>query len=220
MPETKRTSRELGPRILEALRVNEEMTVIGIRRALGLDDKKGWTLVNNALRELVKTGCAEKTGKAKYKYLKEPVDDAYLKTQKRMVRIIRIRTKKQEPFTAKILSELSDCSFGWAGRYIKHLVDNGIIERAGYIRQHTRGARAPAYLADEDRLNDNWPALRRRKGTAELDSIMSDLREKAHRIAGFAKPDLESLKEVIDNASEIIALADKAREKVQKNARS
>jgi hypothetical protein len=219
-PETTRTSRELGPRILEALRVNREMTMIGLRRSLGLEGTSGWNLINNAASELVRTGCIEKSGRAKLRYLREPVDDGYLTTQKRMARVIRIRTKRMEPFTVKELAALSDCSENWASRYIKHLLSHGCIEKTGSKRQFKRGAKAPSYLGVEEKLNDNWPALRRRKSTTGQDKLISAIRENAHRIAGFAKPDPDSLEEVKAQAREIIELADKAKKAIEKNGRT
>jgi hypothetical protein len=218
-PETTRTARDLGPRILEALRINREMTMIGLRRSLGLEGKSGWDLISNAAKELVKTGCIEKSGRAKFRYLQEPVDDSYLSTQKRMARVIRIRTKRVEPFTVKKLASLSDCSNNWAGRYIRHLLNHGCLEKVGSKRQFERGAKAPTYLGAEEKINDNWPALRRRKSTARQDKLISGIRENAHRIAGFAKPDPGSLDEVKVQAREIIELADMAKKEIEKNAR-
>ena len=217
--ETKRTSRELGPRILEALRVNREMSMIGLRRSLGLEGKSGWNLINNAAREFIRTGCIEKSGRAKLKYVREPVDDRYLSTQKRMARVIRIRSKRVDPFTVRELASLSECTENWASRYIKHLLNHGCLEKVGSKKQFSRGPRAPSYLAADDKINENWPALRRRKSTSKLDKLISGIRENAHRIAGFAKPDPDSLEEAKSQAREIIELADKAKKEVEKNGR-
>jgi hypothetical protein len=169
------------------------MTIKGLQAALELPGPKGYDRVSRAIRDLKRARFIERTGRGTYRYVGEPEDLDYTRSQKRMVRIIRIRTKRREPFTARKLSELSESSLSWAKRYIRLLVKKGYLKNVGFERIGRSKVRAPVYLADDTRLNDAWPAMRRQKKTAEIDDALSRIREMAYQVARDCEANRESL---------------------------
>jgi len=184
----------LQSRVLEAIRAAGEggIRVVTIRDQLGLDGPNDYPRISNACRDLARTGRVKKVAAATFEYVGEPKDLNYTTSQRRMVRVIRIRSKRREPFTVRRLSELAGCTLDWAQRYAKFLREKGFIEKAGMV---TVGCtRAPVYLAVDEKLNDEWPALRRQKKTRAVDNDVAKLREMAFRIGRELKADKESLK--------------------------
>ncbi|MBW2052736.1 MAG: MarR family transcriptional regulator [Deltaproteobacteria bacterium] len=180
-------------RTLDAIRANGQMTVKELQEALLLPGAKGYARISKAAQDLMKAGYVERIAPATYRYLGEPRDLDYLQTQKRMVRIIRIRTKRREPFTARKLAELSDCSADWAKRYIKRLLTSGHLEKVSYELLGPSRVKAPTYLAMDEKLNEEWPTMRRQKKTSKLDHAAKKIREMAYQAAANCQADRESL---------------------------
>ncbi|MBW2090933.1 MAG: hypothetical protein JRI34_02265 [Deltaproteobacteria bacterium] len=181
-------------RTFEAIKAAGEITIRGLQEALGLPGSKGYARISHATQDLVRAGYIKRTSPATYKFVRGPRDLDYSQAQKRMVRIVRIRTRRHEAFTARILSELSGCSLDWAKRYISFLLKSGYLERVGYTRTGPKNSKAAAYLGVEERLNDEWPAMRRRAKTSELDEAVARVKALAFRVAREVVGTRESLR--------------------------
>jgi len=180
-------------RVLEAVRAAGEMTVKGLQAALSLPGEKGYARISRAAQDLMKAGYIHRAAPGTYRYAGEPRDIEYCTRQRRMARVIRIRTTRHEPFTARELAELAEVSLDWSQRYISFLVQQGFLETAGVKRVGPSRVKAPVYLASLGRLNDDWPVLRRQRRTAGLDTVAARIREGALTLARDCRASRESL---------------------------
>ncbi|MBW2062624.1 MAG: hypothetical protein JRI95_13835 [Deltaproteobacteria bacterium] len=197
-------------RTFEAIKASGEITIKGLQEILGMPGSKGYARISHAARDLMLAGYIERTAPATYKYVREPKDLDYAKAQKRMVRVIRIRTRRQEPITARKLSELSDCSLDWSRRYVNYLVKNGYLERTGFERVGQSKVKASVYLGVESKLNDDWPSIKRQRKTAKLDRITAKIRERALTVARECQASRESLAVTADHLRDMISLIENA----------
>lgn len=158
-----RVQGSLQSRVFAAIKAAGEIGAKDLRDALGITESKDVDRVAYAIKDLRKAGHIVRTGRARYRFGRERKDIEYVDGQRRMMRVIRIRTKKAEPFSARTLAELADISRDWAVRCVRFLVREGFMERVGVEHVGPSRVRAPVYLAVEGKLNDEWPAYRREK---------------------------------------------------------
>ena len=199
--------------LLDVARVNGQITLKGLQSALGFEGANGYARISRAALDLMKSGHLVRVAPGTYRYVEKRTDLDYSKGQSRMVRVIRIRTKMQEPFTSRKLSELSDCSLDWSKRYVRFLFDKGLLIRVGFERAGR--TKAPSYLGVEDRLNEDWPAMRRRKKTSEVDSMLEQVREKAYQVARVCQADPESLQFIRGALSHMADLVENVMKKAK-----
>jgi len=197
-------------KVFDIIKANREMTVKGLQTAMNLPGQDGYNRISTACQSLKRAGSVRKSGKGTYRFVKEPGDIDYCRTQQRMIRVIRIRTKRQEPFTARVLSELTDSSLDLAKRYIVLLKKEGFIEAVGKTRVGKSNVPTPVYLANEDKLNDEWPAKRRRRKTSEMDEIVINIRDIAYRIARECEANRESIMAIDEHLKTMTDLTRKA----------
>lgn len=204
-------------RTLEAIKTSGEITVKGIQSLLQLPGPEGYARICHAVRDLTRAGYIERSGRAQYRYVGEPKGLDYADGQKRMVRIIRIRTKRSEPVTARQLAELAEVSFDWAKRYIALGMRHGYLERVGTART---GANIPVrlYQGVQDKLNDEWPVIKRHAKTEEVDQAVANVREMSLKIAHQCNGWLRTMLEVKETLGTMMAAVDRAIELMKKGS--
>ncbi len=197
-------------RVYETIKAAERMTIKGLQEVLGLPGPKGYARISRACCELMKGGYIARVRPGTYEYAGEPKDLEYMKTQQRMMRVIRIRTRRREPFSVTRLAELSECSRYWAKRYVTFLARKGFIERVGFERVGANRARAGLYLGVEEKLNTDWPCMKRRAKTAHLDEKVAEVRRLALQVSRECDSNRAALKETIGKLWAAIGIAQKA----------
>lgn len=203
-------------RTLDAIKASGEITIKGLQAALGLDGARGYARVSMAAQSLMKAGYIERSAPGTYKFIREPQDMDYSGAQRRMVRVIRIRTRKRSPITARALSELAGCSLDWAKKYLTFLSKQDFIERVGFERVGPCKVKAAAYLGNDERLNEDWPALRRNKKTSEIDGLVERLRGMAFSAAEKCEADEGKLMSLKANVIAMGRLVDEAIEMLKR----
>ena len=188
---------------LQAIKASGETTVKALQETLGLDGEKGYARVSRATQDLRKAGYIEKTAPATYRYVGTPLDLKYSKGQIRMMRLIRIRTKRGEPFTARLLSELADVSLDWSKRFVQFQVRQGFLYREGTTRVGPSRVPTPVYLGSPEKMNDEWPVMRRWKRTAGLDNQAARLREAAFSLGRDVRGTRKSLLSAADRLDQL-----------------
>jgi soluble cytochrome b562 len=196
-------------RTLEAIKAGGQITIKGLQAILDLPGAGGWARISHAIRDLSRTGYVERCGRATYRYLGEPEGLDYAAGQKRMVRVIRIRTRRREPFTARQLAELAEVGLDWAKRYLSFARKQGLIGQRG-MTNTAANVRAKLYLGVEESLNEEWPALRRQAKTEQLDNAVSEIRKETIRMAGDCRACRETLTGMRDGMVRLIASIDAA----------
>ena len=154
--------------------INEPMRLVVIRDRLGFEGDLGYARINKAVGDLVKRGEVKKYAPGRYRWVGAVPDTEYCKKQKRMQRVMWIRSKKGEPFTARKIHELAECSIYLAKEYVTFLRKKGFIYQAGRARTTGRGY-ASTYLAVEEKLNSEWPVMRKQGKTAIIDECIEKL---------------------------------------------
>ena len=190
----------------------EPMRIVEIRALLGFEGPAGYARVNKAIRDLVKRGEVEKCGTGKYRWAGKLPDSAYCKKQKRMQRIMWIRSKKAQPFTARKVHELAECSIYLAKEYITFLRRKGYLEQIGK-KQTTGRAVAPTYRAVQETLNDPWPVMRKQGKAALIDECIEKLQALAanlFRMEDISRETLLNLKKTAHELAEQIDECEKA----------
>jgi hypothetical protein len=178
--------------VLEVIRECGDIRIKNIQQILGLPNENGYARVARAINDLMKAGYIKRPTYGRYRYVGVPQDIDYAKAQKRMARVIRIRTRRSEPFTARSLAELSDCSPGWSGRYINFLIRKGFLEKAGDETSPNK-IKATTYLALEEKLNIEWPVMKRNVKAQNLDRLVSRIRAGAFQIGRSCEANKSSL---------------------------
>ena len=195
-------------RVLAVIRANGKLSVRSLRAALGLEGEKGYARISRAAQDLEQAGYVRRVAPATYQFIGVPKDLDYAGTQRRIVRIIRIRTKRNAPFTARKLAEMAECSINWAQRYVLYLRKQGYLESVGFDRVGRCMVKAPTYLAPAEKLNDDWPAMRRISQTKLIDVKVAELREMAYQVANECSADKKTLQKLTDQLRQMIDLAE------------
>lgn len=197
----------LQSQTLNVIRASGQISLKGIQCALGRSEPGSSQRIKHAVLNLVKGGHVERMAPAIYAYTGRRGDLGYKNAQHRMARVIRIRTVRGEVFSARKLAELADCSWGWSQRYIHFLLGKGILEKRGYEVVGPTKTRAAVYLALTEKLNTEWPILKRTGRIEELDNIVCEIRSKAFEIsrACFAeKRSLAATKDLVSALSRLV----------------
>ena len=189
-------------RVLELLKLNKEISIKELQVVLDFYGPRGWARISNAIQSLLKAGYVERVSRGTYCYKGELKDLDYCKGQNRMARVMKIKTKQMEPFTVRKIAELSDCSLNWAKRYIKFLLTKVYLKRVGFAR--ARFTRVPIYLATDDKLYEDWPAMRRHRKTSETDKAVTSIRETAYKVGRDLQTNRESLTKAIDDTRNML----------------
>jgi hypothetical protein len=179
----------------DVLRKNE------IRDIIGLSGNKGYARVNNAVKDLVKTGEVERTGYGRYRWLKELPDAKYCKSQNKMWRFMWIRTKKSKPFTVRKVHEVCDVALYTATKYVTFLFKKNYLEKVGKKKAYKTNA--PLYLIAPDKINTEVPVQRRRRETAEIEKCLDETRGLAAQYFRTADTRLETIRELLETARQI-----------------
>lgn len=166
-------------RVRNALKAHARpMRIAEIRDLIGLEGDKGCARVGRAIQSLLKSKEIERSDRGSYIWVNRIPDTAYCKKQQRMQRIMWIRSKTAKPFTARKVSELSECSLYLAKEYITFLRRKGYLYCAGRTRVASTGY-APTYLIPEDKLNDAFPVMRKASKAAAVNECVEKLQELA-----------------------------------------
>jgi len=189
--------RSVQTRVREVIKAHGEISIKGMQQALGLPGPKGYSRITQAARDLMRRGYIKRTSPGTYAYVGEPKGLDYSRARRRMIRVVRIRTKRSAPFTIRQLSELAECSYDWAKLYINFLRKEGYITAAGVARVGPTKVKTPVYLAVPEKLNEEWPAMRRKKQTSDIDAIASKIRETAYKVARECDANAGSLKNAL-----------------------
>lgn len=208
-------------RVRNALKANDRpMRIIQIRDLIGLEGDAGYARVNRALQGLLKSGEIERRSPGRYCWVWSVPDTEFCKKQKRMQRIMWIRTKKAQPFTARKVHELAECSIYLAKEYVTFLKRKGYLVKVG--RKRTTGqAYAPTYLAVEEKLNDDWPVIRKRGKAAAVDECVEKLQALAvnfFRIEDLSAETLLNLKTTARELAEQVVRCEEIARKFKKNS--
>ena len=181
-------------KVRSALKTAEQPLRIGdIRDIIGLPGADGYARVNRAIVDLIKARQVERFDRGRYRFLADRPDAEYCKKQRVMQRIMWMRSKNGNPFTARKIAELSGVSLYLTQKYIAWLMEKGVLRKEGNI-QVAETAYAPLYLGDDDYLaNDDWPVMRALSKTRELDAALNEMRELAQRFFALEKLDKETL---------------------------
>jgi hypothetical protein len=157
------------------------LRICEIRDRVGLAGEEGYARVSRALGSLRKAREVERIDAGRYRYAGERPDGEYCRKQRVMQRIMWMRSRNGNTFTARKIAELAGCSLYVAQRYIAYLSEKGVLRRAGKVRV-SPAAYAPVYIGDGDWLkSDEWPFLRTPGRTQELDACLNEMRELATR---------------------------------------
>lgn len=202
--------------VFEAVREAGEITVKALQTVLAMPGELGYARIYRTTYELMRAGYIKRSAPGTFKYVRSPKDIDYSKSQKRMIRVIRIRTRRNEPFTARILAEIADCSLNGSQRYIHFLVTKGFLARVGYYTISPNKAKMATYLALEEKLNDEWPILRRQRKTESLDKITAAIREKAFAIGRTCQVDAASFLSVRESLQALLDLVDTGLKEITK----
>lgn len=193
---------------LDAIRAAGEITVKALQDVLGLEGDQGYARISRAARDLMLAGYIERTAPGTYRYVGTPPDIKYSGAQKRMMRLIRIRTKRAEPFTARTLAELTDVSLDWSQRFIRFQLAQGFIQKEGITRVGPSRVPTSVYLGVSEKMNEDWPVMKRQRKTASLDRQAAKVREAVFNLGREIRGNRDSLNSTADQLS---ALADSIR---------
>lgn len=197
----------LQSQTLNVIRATGRISLKGIQRVLALPDPADHERIKHAVLNLVKGGHVERVAPATYAYTDKQSDLGYKNAQYRMARVIRIRTVRGEVFSARKLAELADCGCDWSQRYVRFLLSKGILEKRGHEKVGPNKTKAALYLALEEKLNTDWPTLRRTGRIAELDNIVCEIRSKAFEIGRSCfgeKGSLVTTKSLLGSVSRLV----------------
>lgn len=174
-----------------------------IRDRIGLSGAEGYNRVHRAICDLMRAKQCERAERGCYIYLADRPESAYCKTQRVMQRIMWIRSKNGNPFTARRIAELAGCSLYMAQKYVAWLLEKGVVRQEGRA-QVAVTSYAPLYLGEDAYLtSDDWPVMRAQSKTRDLDACMNEIREIAARFFAVEKLDEETLSNLKTLASRL-----------------
>ncbi len=177
-----------------------------IRDLVGLEGESGYNRVHRAICDLLKAGQAERAERGCYRYVEGRPEGEPCRAQRTMQRIMWLRSKNGNPFTARRIAELAGCSLYQAQKYLAWLTDKGVLRPAGRA-QVSASAYAPLYLGDDPWLgSDAWPLMRAHSRTRQLDACLNEMREIAGRFFSVEGLDNETLSHLRTSVSRLGAL--------------
>jgi len=185
-----------------------------IRDLIGLAGEEGYNRVSRAIQDLVKAKQCERTDRGLYRFVEPRPESDYCRMQRVMQRIMWMRSKNRNPFTARRIAELSGCSLYTAQKYIAWLLEKGVLRHDGRAQVATT-AYAPLYLGEDAYLaTDDWPVMRAQSKSRELDACMNEMREIAARFFAVEKIEEETisnLKTAVSRLGELVDLCGKIK---------
>ena len=187
------------------------LRVTEIRDLIGLSGADGYARVNHALRDLRKAKQCERAERGYYRFLEGKPESDYCKTQRAMQRIMWMRSKNGNPFTARKIAELAGCSLYQAQKYVAWLTEKGVLRQVGKAPVAVT-AYAPLYLGDDGYLvSDDWPVMRAQAKTQQLDGVLSEMREIAGRFFSIERLDadtISNLKTLVSRLGDLVGECD------------
>ena len=191
-----------------------------IRDLIGLAGEEGYARVHRALESLRKAREVERVAVGRYQYAGERPDGASCTKQRRMQRIMWVRSKGGNPFTARRIAELADASLYGTQRYIAFLCGKGVLRKSGRVRV-SAAAFAPLYIGADDCLkNDEWPFLRSPGRTQALDDCLNEMRELAGRffaVDNLGEETLANLRAAALRLVDLVAECGQLKNSLRKN---
>lgn len=191
-------------RVRGALRdAGTPLRVTEIRDLIGLEGESGYNRVHRAICDLQKAGQCERAERGRYRYVEDRPEGEFCRTQRTMQRIMWMRSKNGNPFTARKVSELAGCSLYTAQKYLSWLTDKGVLRPAGRA-QVSVSAYAPLYLGADAWLgSDAWPVMRAQSRTRLLEACLNEMREIAGRFFALEGLDQEALSHLRTSVSRL-----------------
>jgi len=199
-----------------------EMGIPEIRDIIGLSGSGGYARVNRAMNDLMKAKQVERCGRGLYRYQKDRPGSDYCAKQRRMQRIMWLRSKRGESFTVRHIAEVAECALYTAQRYIAFLAGKGVIRKAG--QTYTTTTPAPLYSGEDDYLNDDaWPVMRAQSKTRELDALLNEMRDLAQRffaVDNFTEETLLNLQNTVSGLAALVEECGKLKHSSSQNQTS
>ena len=187
-----------------------------IRDLIGLAGEEGYNRTHRAICDLLKSKQCERTERGYYAYLEGRPENESCKAQRKMQRIMWMRSKNGNPFTARKISELAGCSLYQAQKYVAWLTGRGILRQVGKAPVAV-SAYAPLYLGDEGHLaSDDWPVMRAQPRTQQIEACLGEMREIAGRFFAVESLDDDTLLNLKALASRLCELTDEC-EKIKRS---
>jgi len=199
-------------RVRDALKTaTAPLRVTEIRDLIGLSGEAGYNRVHRAVCDLMKARQCERVNRGMFRYIADRPESDYCKTQRVMQRVMWMRSKNGNPFTARRISELSGCALYTAQKYLGWLLEKGVVRQEGRV-QVAETAYAPLYIGEEGYLvNDDWPVMRSQSKTRDLDAAMNEMREIAAQFFSIERIDAETLSNLKTLASRLGDLVEECR---------
>jgi len=174
------------------------LRIVEIRDMIGLSGSDGYARVNRAMQDLIKARQAERHHHGRYVYLGDRPDAELCEKQRRMHRIMEYRARSGRTFTAREVAEQAECSLYLARECIGFLRRRGILRQDGQ-KKVCPSVSAPLYAVEEDRINTEWPFLRK-GGRIEIDGLFTDMRALAGRFFSIETSGKDTAKQLRDAA--------------------
>lgn len=184
-----------------------QMGIPEIRNIIGLSGSAGYARVSRAMCDLMKSRQVERCARGLYRYLNERPASDYCAKQRRMQRIMWLRSKRGETFSSRHIAEVAECSLYTAQKYIAFLCGKGVVRKAGQM--YTTTTPAPLYIGEDDYLrDDNWPVMRAQSKTRALDACLNEMRELTQRFFAVETINDETISNLKTAVSRLGALVD------------
>ena len=194
--------------VRNALKTNDRaLRTSEIRDLLGLSGAVGHGRVNNAISGLVKRGEVERVGYGRYRWVCKTLDSRGFKVQKQIWRFMWIRSKKNEPFTVRIIHELTGIALYTVRKYATFLLRSGYLERLGEKKAFKTPA--PLYIIARDKMNESLPAMRRRRDNKSIDRGLDAVREMAACMVKNADTGMDAIQKFIETTRAMIRILEK-----------
>ncbi len=179
------------------------LRVTEIRDLIGLSGESGYNRVHRAICDLLKAKQCERVDRGTFRYVADRPESDYCKTQRVMQRVMWMRSKNGNPFTARRISELAGCSLYTAQKYLAWLLEKGVVRQEGRI-QVAETAYAPLYIGEDGYLgNDDWPVMRAQSKARDMNAAMNEMREIAAQFFSIERIDAEALSNLKTLASRL-----------------
>jgi len=188
------------------------LRIVEIRDMIGLSGADGYARVNRALQDLQKGRQAGRFQHGRYVSLGDRPDADFCEKQRKMHRIMEYRARSGRSFTAREVAEQAECSLYLARECIGFLRARGVLRQDG-SKQVCPTVLAPLYAVEEERINDDWPFLRK-GGRSAIDGLFTDMRALAGRFFSIetdGKDTLKQLKEAADGLGDLVAQYEKIK---------
>ncbi|MDD2318412.1 MAG: hypothetical protein PHD57_13825 [Desulfobacterales bacterium] len=189
-----------------------------IRDLIGLSGDNGYGRVNNAVRDLVKRGEAERVGYGRYQWTRKTPDVKDFKIQNQIWRFMWIRSKKNEPFTVRMIHELTGIAHYTIRSYATFLLRSGHLERVG--KKKAFKTSAPLYLIARDKMNESFPVMRRHKESSDIERLIDSAREMAAGMFQTANTSLDTIQKLLQTTRTMIRILERCEKAVAARKRN